>query len=270
MEIFWIKINKLEYSLFIPEIIKLKKQVSVFTPNPEILLKTLEDKDFKKLLLQASYLTPDGIGLYLAAQLLENTNILVRCIKLPYYVFNLLFRKSYLYKKYWERICGSDLTNDILAIAEAKKIKIAIIDLYNPGDAKKVASQEVFIKKLKATYPNLQADYFIYHPEHKEEIIQKIFLSKSKILFSTLGMKSQEESVIDILSKCKNIKLWLWVWSSFDYINWYQKRAPLLFRKIGLEWLYRVFTSPNKVARLQRIYTAIFVFTYKVIIYKNK
>jgi UDP-N-acetyl-D-mannosaminuronic acid transferase (WecB/TagA/CpsF family) len=37
----------------------LKKQNIVFTPNPEILLKTLEDKEFKDLVNKADYKTPD-------------------------------------------------------------------------------------------------------------------------------------------------------------------------------------------------------------------
>jgi UDP-N-acetyl-D-mannosaminuronic acid transferase (WecB/TagA/CpsF family) len=39
--------------------LKLEKQNIVFTPNPEILLKTKNDSEFKELLNKATYLTPD-------------------------------------------------------------------------------------------------------------------------------------------------------------------------------------------------------------------
>jgi N-acetylglucosaminyldiphosphoundecaprenol N-acetyl-beta-D-mannosaminyltransferase len=54
------------------KITKLEKQNIVFTPNPEILLQTKNDSEFKSLLEKANYLTPDGIGLYIAFQILDN------------------------------------------------------------------------------------------------------------------------------------------------------------------------------------------------------
>jgi exopolysaccharide biosynthesis WecB/TagA/CpsF family protein len=83
-------------------------------------------------------------------------------------------------------------------------------------------------------------------------------------LFSTLWMKSQEKSVIEIIEKCKNIKIWLWVWSSFDYFIGFQRRAPEIFRKLWIEWFYRIFTWPKKIVRLKRIYKAIFLFIFEV------
>jgi N-acetylglucosaminyldiphosphoundecaprenol N-acetyl-beta-D-mannosaminyltransferase len=84
-------------------------------------------------------------------------------------------------------------------------------------------------------------------------------------LFSTLWMKKQEESVVEIMEKCKNIKLGLGIWSSFDYFIWFQKRAPKIWRATGLEWLYRLITWPKKIDRLKRLYNAIFVFIYEII-----
>ncbi|MBT3728712.1 hypothetical protein HOF65_06935 [bacterium] len=50
----------------------MNNQNIVFTPNPEILLKTQTDIEFKELINKASHLTPDGIGLYLAFQIIDN------------------------------------------------------------------------------------------------------------------------------------------------------------------------------------------------------
>lgn len=61
MKIFGTKLSHVIYDRFFEELMELKKQTTVFTPNPEILLKTRDDKDFKKLLKKADYLLPDGI-----------------------------------------------------------------------------------------------------------------------------------------------------------------------------------------------------------------
>jgi N-acetylglucosaminyldiphosphoundecaprenol N-acetyl-beta-D-mannosaminyltransferase len=59
MKIFNTKLDKLKYNNFLSELLKLDKQNVVFTPNPEILLKTKTDLEFEKLLSRANYLTPD-------------------------------------------------------------------------------------------------------------------------------------------------------------------------------------------------------------------
>ena len=271
MQIFWIKLSKLKYLDFLN---KLKNdllhweenQNIIFTPNPEILLNTLSDEEFKDILQKANTLTIDWIGIYIWLQIENNRkNIFFETLLLPYYFFNLFFRRKYLIKKYWERICGSDLTKDLVNFAEKNWIKISILDPYFPKDLKKCESQKTFSEDLQNKFPKLKFDYFIYKLEEKEKIIEEICKSDSKILFSTLWMKFQEKSIIEVMQKCKNIKIWLWVWSSFDYFIWFQKRSPKIFRKLGLEWLYRLITWPQKVKRLKRLYNAIFIFIYKVL-----
>jgi N-acetylglucosaminyldiphosphoundecaprenol N-acetyl-beta-D-mannosaminyltransferase len=68
-----------------------------------------------------------------------------------------------------------------------------------------------------------------------------------------------------VMDQCPNIKIGLGVGSSFDYIIWFQKRAPKIFRSIGIEWLYRIFTSPGKIQRLARIYQAVIIFPITVL-----
>jgi exopolysaccharide biosynthesis WecB/TagA/CpsF family protein len=82
-------------------------------------------------------------------------------------------------------------------------------------------------------------------------------------------MKRQEACIHETLDHCSNIKLWLWIGSSFDYHIGYQKRAPKIWRSLGFEWLYRIFTSPNKLKRLRRIYQALIVFPIRVLLYKK-
>ena len=172
MQIFWINIDKLNYKDFLEEITSLKKQNIAFTPNPEILLQAKNDSEFKALLEKANYLTPDGIGLYIAFQILDNNYWkIINTLLLPYYFFNLFFRRKSLYKKYGDRICGSDITKDVLAKAIKNNTRITIIDLYNPTDLKKVESQEIFSEKLKEKFPELDFDYFIYDPKEKDKIL---------------------------------------------------------------------------------------------------
>jgi len=81
-------------------------------------------------------------------------------------------------------------------------------------------------------------------------------------------MKQQEKSVIEFMRECPNLKLGLGIGSSFDYVTGFQKRAPKIMRQAGIEWFYRIFTSPHKLQRLRRIYQAVIVFPYTVILKK--
>jgi exopolysaccharide biosynthesis WecB/TagA/CpsF family protein len=78
-------------------------------------------------------------------------------------------------------------------------------------------------------------------------------------------MKKQEQSIVEIMQQVQNIKLWLAIWSSFDYLIGFQKRAPKFFRFLWIEWLYRLFNWPNKINRLKRLYNAIFIFLFEII-----
>lgn len=162
-------------------------------------------------------------------------------LKLPYFIYRIVSEKWELFEKYGDKICGSDLTNDLLAYAEEKKIAIAIIDPYFPKDAAKCESQKHFKKNLSNLFPNLKFDFHVYKPDEKDKIIKKIKSSEAKILFSTLGMKKQEQSVIEIMEQAPNIKLGLGIGSSFDYLIGFQKRAPDFMVDAGFEWLYRIF-----------------------------
>ena len=284
MKIFEIDIPKLLYSDFFWEITKyieeknIIKGKSIFTPNPEICLETLSDKAFLDTLQQADYLTSDGIGLFLAYQIEDfmkhtETRGIKRKIQafflLPYFILRLLFQKEVLYSLYGERICGSTITEDLLYFCEKKAIPIAILDPYFPHDVAKCESQRFFSENLKKVFPKLNFEYHIYTEVRKTEIFEKIRENQAKVLFSTLWMKRQEYSIIEALNVCPNIHLGLAVGSSFDYFTGFQKRAPEIFRSLGFEWVYRIFTSPNKLKRLKRIYHAVVIFPCKVIYYER-
>ncbi|MDP5039092.1 MAG: hypothetical protein NWP80_01440, partial [Candidatus Gracilibacteria bacterium] len=187
IEIFGLKLSKLSYKDFFGSLVKFDKQNIIFTPNPEIMLNYMKDEEFKNILLKADYLLPDGIGLYLGAMILEEKNIFLRVLKLPYFIFKLFIGKKQLFEKYGDKICGSDLTKDLLDYSDKNNIKITIIDLYNPLDLNKIESQKSFRKNIEKIYKNLDFDYFFYDLSKKDKIIEEIKNSNSKILFSTLG-----------------------------------------------------------------------------------
>lgn len=269
MKILWINCDKTSLDETILKIKNTSSPLKVFTPNPEIVLKAIEDKEYKELLDSADISLPDWIGLYLWAQVLDNKySRVINILLLPYFFFNVLFRKEFLYKKYWQRITWSWLTLAIIEEYNKKWGSLAIVDLYTETDIKKIESQKIMPDILKRKFPNIDFTIVKYKDNNLDEIISKINNNKCEVIFSTLWMKKQEESISKILPHTHNVKAGLWIWGSIDQIIWFQKKAPHFIKKAWFEWLYRIITSPNKKRNLQKSYNALIKFTIEIL--KNK
>ena len=102
----------------------------------------------------------------------------------------------------------------------------------------------------------------VFTSSNNQEKLLKFAVLLSAFEDRAVEFKIQEENVVETMKNCENIKLWLWVGSSFDYFIGFQKRAPKAWRAIWLEWLYRLITWPRKLERIKRLWRAIFVFIF--------
>jgi len=219
MEIFWIKCDKTNIKEVFETIKNTNKPLKIYTPNPEITLAAKKDKEFKDILNSADMLLPDWIWLYLWYMILEEDSKKKAIIKIPYFIYKILFKKEDIYSKYWEKICGSDLTKMIIEDTNKNWWNIWIIDLYTKTDSKKIESQKLMPKILKEKYPNVNFTIVKYQEEKVDEIIKEFSDNKVEAIFSTLWMKKQEISIDKILPHT-NAKVWLWIWGSIDYLIW--------------------------------------------------
>lgn len=202
----------------------------IITPNPEIVLLAQNDEEYFYILNQADLSLPDGIGLKFAGMTLGRN--------IP-------------------RISGSDLTRDILKLAEAEKESVLIINW-----EKGLSSAAEITVALKKLYPQLQLEVWDLS---RAVATQTDWLPKNtsaKIMFVGLGAPYQEKFIWHQLAKLPTIKVALGIGGSFDFLTGKAQRAPKLMRILGLEWLFRVIKQPQ---RLKRIYRATVVFVTKII-----
>ena len=87
-----------------------------------------------------------------------------------------------------------------------------------------------------------------FNKNEEEKIIKDINMKKPKVLLVGLGMKKQEEWILRNKSKLK-VPVMIGVGGSLDVLAGVKRRAPKLFRAIGLEWLYRLLKEPWRVGR---------------------
>lgn len=206
------------------------KQHFVVTPNPEIILEARKCEEFFHVLNSADLSIPDGIGLKFAAWLTGH---------------NL------------KRITGADLTRDILALAEKKKINVAIFNLRGG-----LSNESDIAKMLKEKYPKLEFAIEEIDKEWEMPYYQNINIFQPRIIFVTLGAPYQEKFIYHKLSKMPYVKLAIGVGGAFDFLTGKIKRAPKAMRVIGFEWLWRLAHQPRK--RFKRIYNAVIKFPWKI------
>ena len=89
-----------------------------------------------------------------------------------------------------------------------------------------------------------QDGYFSINEEN--DIVDTINKSGAEVLFIGRGFPIQEEFALRNKNNLKPTLIWN-VGGLFDTISGYKQRAPVLLRKLRLEWLYRMMKEPRRM-----------------------
>ncbi|UQS83223.1 WecB/TagA/CpsF family glycosyltransferase [Bombilactobacillus thymidiniphilus] len=205
---------------FNQELVKrLQKKLNTFivTANPEIAVYAHDNPAYKQLIQQADYITPDGIGIVKASQMLN--------------------------KPLTERITGFDTLTSLLEIANNHSLKIYLL-----GAKPEIIQQTV--QNIQQKYTNLQlVGYNDGYFTDKQPIVADIKEKQPNIVAVALGYPKQEE----FIARNRNISdaVWIGVGGSFDVLSGKVKRAPKIFQDLHLEWFYRFATHPTRLKRIK-------------------
>ena len=194
------------------------KAETVIAVNPEKIIKAQTDPALLGRLRNAGLLIPDGIGVVVAARILGLARM--------------------------ERVPGSEL---MPAICERAALKGYKVFLFGASSETNMRAVEV----LRERYPEIQImgyqDGYV-KDQDMMQLIEQINASQAEILFIALGSPKQELWMEKYLPQLK-IKVCQGVGGTFDVIAGHVKRAPLVFRKMHLEWFYRLASQPKRILR---------------------
>lgn len=207
-----------------------EKRTFVVTANPEIFMQANRDPELSDLLLDSeTTLIADGIGIVKGARMLD---IPVK-----------------------ERIPGVELAEFLLSACNKHKKKVFLF-----GAKKEVL--ETLCNVIQNKYPDLVLAGTCdgYAPD-KDEVFDEIRRTEPDLVLVALGVPAQERL---IYRHYKNFDkgIFVGVGGSFDVLSGIKARAPKLFLRLNLEWLYRIMKEPS---RLKRFYknNVKFIFTVK-------
>lgn len=81
------------------------------------------------------------------------------------------------------------------------------------------------------------------------EIVDIINKSNSNVLVVGVGAPKQEKWIIKYRSQLPNVKLFMALGATIDFEAGNIKRAPAVYQRFNLEWLYRLIKEPKRLWR---------------------
>ena len=209
------------------------KVSQIITINPEMIQEAEKNNKFSNIIKEAEMVIPDGIGIQLGLKI-TGKNV--------------------------QRIPGIDFAKRMLYEASKNDIPVAII-----GAKEEVITKA--IENLQKEINGLNIVYFHNGYFSDDNIIMEELKAKApKLILVALGSPKQEEFIYKAKTKLKPA-LMIGIGGSLDVWSGNVKRAPKIFQKLGLEWLYRTLAQPS---RFKRIFPALPLFLIKVLNYKDK
>jgi N-acetylglucosaminyldiphosphoundecaprenol N-acetyl-beta-D-mannosaminyltransferase len=85
-----------------------------------------------------------------------------------------------------------------------------------------------------------------------ETLAARIDESRAQILFLALGSPKQERWIARFGPQLPSLRVCQGIGGTLDILAGKTKRAPAFFRRLGLEWLYRLAAEPGRIGR-QRV-----------------
>ncbi|MFC1495866.1 WecB/TagA/CpsF family glycosyltransferase [Candidatus Margulisiibacteriota bacterium] len=209
-----IKVNNLTLNKAVAEteqLINHKEPQLIVTPNPEMIVRAQNDFLLKSIINNAALRLADGISMVVVSKLLK--------------------------KPLKERVSGIDFMLKLSEQAAKKEYRIFLL-------GGKLGIAEKAAKQLKESYPGIKIvgihdGYF----EHDGTIITQIKAAKPDILFAGLGAGRQEKWLAKYLNELK-VPVSVGIGGAMDVISGYKRRAPNIFQRLYIEWLYRLITEP--------------------------
>ena len=191
----------------------------IFAVNPEKNFSVPRDPSLCKTFKSADLLIPDGIGIVLAARILYGIRI--------------------------SRIPGVEFMNSICELSVEKGYRIFIYG------AKEEVNRNAS-ENLRKRYPDIQIvgrSHGYIGETAMPGLIRQINESKAEILFLALGSPKQEEWIASYKDALKHIRVCQGIGGTLDTIAGNVKRAPAIWCRLSLEWLYRLISEPKRINR---------------------
>lgn len=208
---------KSEFERELQEKMERQEKCFVITANPEIFMLGKRSAEIDHILRSDNtVMVADGVGLLVAGKKLG--------IELK------------------ERIPGVELCEDLLKYADENGKRIFLF-----GAAPEVV--EMLAEKIEKEYRGIDlCGYENGYVSDKDAVFARMRELKPDLVLVALGMPVQEQLIHRHMKEFDK-GVFIGVGGSFDVLSGYKNRAPEIFIKLNLEWLYRITKEPKRLKR---------------------
>ena len=192
------------------------------TPNLDHLVKLQHDRAFWEVYQQAEWVVCDSKILYLALKLAG------RSVPEPI-PGSSFFTSYYMYHKD-DASCKIFLLGAMDGVADTARKAINMR-----------VGREIVVGALSPSYG------FERKEEECRHIYDVINQSGANVVLVGVGAPKQEKWIMKHKEQMPGVKLWMALGATIDFEAGNIKRAPRLFQKFALEWLYRMYCEPKRM-----------------------
>jgi len=194
------------------------RKTFIVTVNPEIVMHCQQDEEYEHILQQADWLVPDGIGIVMASRLLG--------------------------QPLSGRLAGFDVMERLLQLSDQHGYSI-----YCLGAEAEVIAKAV--NRMREVYPNVRivGYHHGFFDWNDRTLIEEIRAKEPDILFVGLGFPRQEQWIFRHLVQFRK-GMFIGVGGSFDVWAGKVERAPEVWQRWNVEWLYRLLQQPSRWRRM--------------------
>lgn len=205
----------------------------VMTPNSEMLVAAVRNPAFFSVLQRSALNLPDSVGILWMARATGQ--------KIP------------------ERVTGVDTVLQLCAeLTEEHPIFLL-------GGVEEVGARARAMLESRNSRSRIVG---VYAGSPREEdaagILRRINEAQPHLLLVAFLAPEQDLWIDRYLPRMPSVRVAMGVGGTFDFIAGVRRRAPKVFQKLGLEWLWRLVREPS---RFRRIWNAVVVFPLLVLRY---
>lgn len=217
-------LNVLIDNLSMAELLENLVEGVIFTPNVDHLMKLQHDSEFVKCYDRADYKVCDSKIVEYACKFLGTP------VK--------------------EKISGSDLFPAFYQYHKHNdQVKIFLL-----GGREGVAQRARFninAKVGREIIVGAHSPSFGFENNEREclEIIERIKRSGATVLAVGVGAPKQEKWICRYKDKLPNIKIFMAIGAAIDFEAGCKQRSPKWMSNLGIEWLHRLLSEPNRLAK---------------------
>ena len=190
----------------------------IFFANAHTFDLATRSEGFRQTLRAASFVLSDGIGVRLGARL--------NGIRLG------------------DNLCGTDFIPRLLSVESKPKFRYYLLGATGASIAD--AARQAATSFRNWHQVGFHHGYF--PPASSPRVVEQINAARPDLLLVGMGSPLQEQWLVENLGRLQ-VPVCIGVGGLFDFWSARRTRAPLLMRKLSLEWLHITLTEPHKWRR---------------------